>query len=130
RALALPLLLAALAGCSGGRAGASGKVSYDGKPVDGGTIVFIPEGEGGGIKVGGDIVGGEYNLPADRGPKPGKYNVQILGKQKNPTAKSAAPDLVSADQTIQVIPPKYNTQTTLTRDVKSGSNELSFELTK
>ena len=128
--LAVAVTLAALAGCSGGRAGVSGKVSYDGKPVDGGAIVFVPEGDAAGAKVGGDIVGGEYNLPAGRGPKPGKYKVEIIWKQKKPTAKKADPDVVSQEQTIQVIPPRYNTQTTLNADVKSGSNELNFDLPK
>ena len=128
--LTVAVSLAALAGCSGGRAGVSGKVAYDGKPVDGGVIVFVPEGDAAGTKVSGDIVGGEYKLPADRGPKPGKYKVEIIWKQKKPSAKKTDPDVVTPDQTIQVIPPKYNTQTTLNADVKSGSNELNFDLPK
>src|SRR5437588_12138418 len=127
--LAVAVTLAVLAGCSGGRAGVSGKVTYDGKPVDGGAIVFVPEGDAAGAKVGGEIVGGEYKLPADRGPKPGKYKVEIVWNQKKPSAKKADPDVVSQDQVTQVIPPKYNTQTTLNADVKSGPNELNFTLT-
>jgi hypothetical protein len=58
------LFVAVLSGCSrSSRGSLSGKVTFDGQPVEDGTIMLIPE-DGKGKEVGGTINGGRYSLNA------------------------------------------------------------------
>ena len=58
------LLPGFLTGCGGG-ARIEGTVNFDGQPVDGGTITFIPTaGSGKGTNAGGQIIGGKYSIDA------------------------------------------------------------------
>jgi hypothetical protein len=60
----------------------SGTVSYNGKPLEMGTIQFTPDGPGG-RAAGGTITGGAYSLttqdPGD-GAIPGKYKVAVVAR--------------------------------------------------
>jgi hypothetical protein len=70
-ALTIALLLL---GCSKkSSSNVSGKVTYDGQPLESGFISFYPE-EGQGSTVGGEIVKGSYSV---KGVAPGKNRVQI-----------------------------------------------------
>ena len=57
------LTLSAALGCGGGRATLSGDVSYDGAPVDNGTITFVPEGKG--ERVAAPVIDGKYAFDAE-----------------------------------------------------------------
>lgn len=122
-ALVLPVLF--LTGCGGGGR-IEGTVTLDGQPVDGGTITFVsPDRNGGGA--GGPIQGGKYAIETKL--PPGTYKVEInwlksTGKQL-PNKNDPG---TTVDETKQVIPMKYNTQSELTADIKSGSNNFNFEL--
>src|SRR5262245_38511749 len=105
--LGLALLLAT--GCgprSGNRVAVSGTVTFDGQPVDGGAIVFLPQGDGASDRArsGSGIEAGKYAIPAEKGPAPGKYRVEI--RWPRPTGKQIPsddpPNLM--DETRQVIP--------------------------
>lgn len=78
-AIALPVLLA---GCGDGgptRYSASGKVTFQGKPVPTGTIMFTPAGsEGGAIGV-ADIFDGKFRTRPDKGVPAGKYVARVRG---------------------------------------------------
>ncbi len=101
----------------------TGNVSYDGKPVEDGRIQFRSN-EGRAFSA--IIKGGKYEMESEVGnmkveitgqkPIPGKF---ILGEGDDKTQASE-----------QYIPAKYNTATTLTTEVKSGSNDIPFELAK
>lgn len=54
-------LLLFAAGCGGGRANVEGQVTFDGQPVEQGTIVFEPV-DGKGAAAGGTIQNGKYRL--------------------------------------------------------------------
>ena len=86
RRVGLAVLVAFLvAGCGGGMATVSGKVTYDGSPVEDGTITFLPA-DGKGPSAGGKISGGSYvvdNLT------PGPKVVQIVAVKKVPFARSS-----------------------------------------
>jgi hypothetical protein len=131
-ALALTVTLAFLGGCGGGsgRSAVQGTVTIDGEPVDGGAIVFLPDGEAGQrVPAGGEIVGGKYSVPAERGPFPGKCRVEITWKKKTGrqiVSPSDAPNKV--DETVQVVPIIYNSSTTLKEDVQPGSNTFNYTL--
>jgi hypothetical protein len=114
-----------LAGCSRGRP-VEGKVTYAGKPVDGGMISFIPTA---GAPVSAEIVGGKYSLPASRGPRTGPHRVEIVWKVKTGKQVDVPGDAGNLmDETEQVIPSEYNTGSTQTAEVKSSGNTFDFNI--
>jgi hypothetical protein len=130
--LGLALLLAAGCGSrSGNRLAVSGTVTLDGQPVDGGAIVFLPQGDGASDrpKTGAGIEAGRYAIPVEKGPLPGMYRVEI--RWPKPTGKQIPsddpPNLM--DETRQVIPDKYNSRSKLSCDVQPGKNNFDFPLT-
>jgi hypothetical protein len=88
---AIPIVTAVL-GCgdSSGlptRYRVSGTVTYNGKPLERGTISFAPA-DGKGRAAGGTITDGRYSLTTqdpDDGAIPGKYRVGILAKEADPS---------------------------------------------
>src|SRR5262245_59371764 len=109
--LTLPLLLLGLSGC-GGSAGVSGKVTYDGNPVEDGYITFAPKDDMG-QKVGAKIENGRYvvkdilpgpkvvSISANKaGQKP--LSTEDLARQAEERKKGTAapvesPELIPAD---------------------------------
>ncbi|HJZ91096.1 MAG TPA: hypothetical protein VKE40_09505, partial [Gemmataceae bacterium] len=58
---AVAVALTALAGCGSTRPTASGDVTYEGQPVDDGSVLFVPEGGGPDTtQVGASIHDGKY----------------------------------------------------------------------
>jgi hypothetical protein len=131
--MVLCLAVLGLAGCGGGsRVPVTGSVSFNGEPVDNGSISFIAADAAAGgeaVNAGGDIKDGKYSIAADRGPKPGKYKVEIYWNKKTgrtvPTPGDAA---VPMPETKQTLPPKFNKQSQLTADITSGRNTVNFDL--
>jgi hypothetical protein len=134
----------ALAGCSGGdddklpRQAVSGTVKLDGQPLEAGTIQFIPgSGSGQAVQVGGSIVGGSYEISRASGPVPGTYKVTIFSastSEERPKDAAHAPDGHVARKAKpqikqELIPKKYNSETTLEVTVKEGGNSpFNFDL--
>lgn len=119
-------LLMAAAGCGGGTVSVEGDVTFDGQPVQNGTIGFMPTGEG--KKIAGQVVAGKYLIPAEFGPTPGAYKVEIHWRK--PTGKKYKSDAGEFDVTEEGLPDKYHDKTELTADVKSGKNVINFNLKK
>lgn len=125
RAAGLGLLAALAAGCGDGRNAVSGTVTYKGQPVEG-IIEFVPAG-GEGTQAGTTIEKGQYSIPRDKGLAAGTYKVMIF----SPDNKQVTPDPGGNPffaKAKERIPAKYNEQTTLTREIKSGSNPVDFNL--
>ena len=126
-------LLATVAGCGGGyegdqRAEVTGKVTYDGEPVSQGALNLIPLGHAGN-KVSVAIVDGAYTVPEGRGPNFGKYRVEVYYFKPAGVTRVGAPlddDLASA--THQVVPPKFNSQSTLELEVGAKKVVQDFVL--
>lgn len=142
------VVIVGIVGCSGGKSSLSGNVTYDGKPLEDGTIQLRPTGETKGLGGTSKITNGGYNIPAGEALEPGTYSVAIMAvrpatpaeiaKQENSTKgepqqagddEAAKPAAASAP-TTQYIPAKYNTQTTLTVDITAGENKKDFALEK
>jgi hypothetical protein len=132
-ALGLALLICgAAAGCGGRRASVQGTVTFGGRPIDGGRIFFLPEGEPvGRPTVYAAIEQGKYALPAAQGPELGRHRVEVVWHRKPGQQAQAGdqPGLITDDM-VQVIPAAYNAKTTLSADVRSGSNTFDFALKK
>ncbi len=128
--LLLPLTLFSFSGCGNGEQfqSVSGTVTVDGQPLKKGIITFYAIGEG--STSGGEVIEGSYSLPADRGPSPGKYRVEITGSR--PTGKTEYDiDLKKkVDIEEQFLPPKYHAKSELTAEVvATGENKFDFPLT-
>jgi hypothetical protein len=114
-----------LCGCGSERVGnqVSGVVTFQGKPLDQGMIQFYPA-EGQATFSGGEIKDGRYMLPPEFGLAPGKYHVRINSPEGSVPAGSV--EMVAVKERI---PAKYNSETTLTAEIKeSEENEFDFEI--
>ena len=128
------LLVMSMVGCGSGgsgRAAVTGKVTLQGEPVANGVIAFVPTDGTRGPSSGAKIENGEFTVPGDKGPMPGTYLVRINASR--PTGRKVeagppAPPGTMVDDLAEYIPPQYNANTTLKRDIKSGTNQLNFEL--
>jgi hypothetical protein len=135
RRLALPLTLLLMAGCGGNttpvdtlpRQPVSGSVTLDGKPLSEGKIQFDPADEGKGptaVAV-GDIKDGKFTIEKAQGPVPGKYKVSISSRPSTHIGSGDMPG-TAPKQEPEKIPPKFNTQTTLTKEITTGANNFDF----
>ena len=134
----LTILSAHLAGCGDGgsdglpREAISGTVTLDDQPLPDGVIQMLPISMKDGIAGGAIIKDGKYAIERDKGLVPGQYRVVINGGQ----AGGAAPPPDKPPGTFKSpvvpkdpIPSRYNSESTLTADVKAGSsNSFVFDL--
>ncbi|HEV3203175.1 MAG TPA: hypothetical protein VGY77_02275 [Gemmataceae bacterium] len=122
-------------GCSGGKtAPVSGKVTLDGKPLADATVVFQPIGSEKSVSPGPGSQGktdenGHYSLQVvgegTHGAYVGKHRVEISKFVREKGEASGDRDNRSRD----IVPPKYNLKTTLTRDVPpGGTQKANFDL--
>ena len=122
--------LAALVGCGGSDSLAiQGDVTLDGQPVGPGSIAFYPADGSAGAGVSAAIENGRYEIPAERGPAPGSYRVQISWPKKTGKQIPSLDPGFTTDQTVEAIPPKYNTDSTLKVSVTPGEPKHDFTLT-
>jgi hypothetical protein len=124
------LVIACTIGCGGGQAIVEGQVTFDGQPVEQGTIVFEPV-DGTGAVAGGTIQNGKYRLGAEEQLTPGNKLVRIKAMRttgKKIKADPPAPDDLMVDEVQQYIPPHYNEQSSLTAQVAAGKGTKDFEL--
>ncbi len=128
-----PLLLglAIAAGCHRdglNRAEVHGNVTLDGKPVEQGSIHFVPIQGTPGPAVGGEIRNGQYRLAGDKGPMVGWNRVEVHASQKTgrriPKGRGLNGETV--DEMVEGVAAKYNTGSTLKVEIRSGDNTADF----
>ncbi|NOY41117.1 MAG: hypothetical protein GXP26_04685 [Planctomycetes bacterium] len=130
----LPIGLALLSGCGDPgleKVVVTGKVSYQGKPVQDGMLRFVPiEGTKGPVS-GAIIKDGTYTAKAIGGVPLGKLRVEIRGFRKHDgVPQGEGPDVaVRPGGREQYLPKKYNHQSELTVTIDStGQQTRDFEL--
>lgn len=100
----------------------SGTVSYQGKPIEEGSIRFIPTADTKGPTSGATIQNGTYEAKARGGVPVGSHRVEIQAMR--PTGKAKPKELqgldIIPDPMEQYLPEKYNVQSELTLTVESG----------
>ncbi len=125
----LPCLLLALTmllGCGGSKFGeVSGDVTFEGQPLANGSISFLPA-DGHGPTAAAVIEQGRYSAHV----VPGRFKVQILGYRKigERHANEGDPTTPMVDISEQILPEQYNSETTLTCEIKLGRQQLDFPL--
>lgn len=123
-----------LTGCGGdglNRTSVHGKVTFDGKPIENGFIMFKPEPGTQCPDVGGQIKGGTYHIPQKEGPVVGSYTVGIVASA--PTGKKIKAPMtgIETDEMVQIIPPQYTGvmgKSSLTTNIEKGKNEWNFDI--
>lgn len=130
---AVLMLLAALVSGCGQRLPAgptvSGRVTVDGVPLEQGSILFVPVGREG-TASGGLIAGGRYEI-GGRGVALGVNRVEIRALRKSgrriqaPVAKEG--QLI--DEEEEAIAEQFNSSSSLSADVKPGSQNIDFAVT-
>lgn len=105
----------------------TGSIKFKGQPVKLGTISFRSlDGTSTGA---GAIVNGEYDIPEKSGLPAGKYVVAVF--YPDPKAPLPKPDEPPGDSDVarDILPPKYNSKSELTAEVKEEPrNEINFDL--
>lgn len=124
--LCLPLVLAALTlalGCDRGPAVGTvkGTVTLDGQPVDGGLIRLVPA-DGNSQPADCQIAAGAYTITMPIGEKKVEIYWTKGGGGKVDTASQGT------EKVVLLVPPKYNTESTLTCTVEKGQAVKDFAL--
>lgn len=121
---ALLTFSAILVGCGGKETvGVTGKVTFDGVPVEKGEVSFIPA-DGQGAAAGGVIENGSFAFES----KPGSKRVEIRASRALPPERQTNPDMGLMFE--DYIPSRFNRESTLTAEVKTGSAQtFDFNLT-
>jgi hypothetical protein len=131
RILCLAAVTAGMVGCADRkpkRYAVSGEVRFQGKPLDQGGITFLGED----LALGSGwaaIKDGKYSIPAKEGLLAGRYKVSVASA--DPRSKAPDPDSPPGYLPLPKdrIQPKYNSQTTLSADVRAeGPNTFNFEV--
>jgi hypothetical protein len=112
---------------SRGNSTVSGQVKLDGKPVEQGSILFLPMQGAKGREASGPIERGVYKLSA---VAVGQNRVEIRTMRKTgqkvpmPYAKHGE----TVDEEVPAVAERFNSASTLTFEVKPGDNVADFEV--
>jgi hypothetical protein len=134
--LIVALGLAWSAGCgdaSPEHAVVHGRVTYRGKPIEQGKIVFHPLAPSTARPAGGEIINGQYAI-RENGPVIGKHRVEIQAYRKTgrkvPDLRGdvSVPNRPLVDETVPMLPASFNVESSLTADIANSDNTVDFEL--
>jgi hypothetical protein len=118
-------LLAAFGGCRKGdgveRVRLSGSVTFAGEAIVDGQIRFVPAAEASVPLAIATIRDGQYDTAGIGGVPVGQFRVEIRAFDP----KTPAPSFPGDPQRTQLLPAKFNTQSTLGLDVRSGQTALT-----
>jgi hypothetical protein len=123
----LVVLVVLTAGCGGSaKVVVKGTVTLDGNPLEEGAINFFPA-DGSGTTAGGVISGGNFSVPVPAG----SVIVRISASKVIRREPMYAGDPKGPMKEIRtdIIPAKYNAQSELKLDVKSGMDDVKYDLT-
>jgi hypothetical protein len=119
------------AGCGSGsrRLPLHGSVTYQGQPLEHGSITFLTTSGPPGPVCGALIRAGRYDVPAAQGLEPGTYRVAISSAVPGGTLTPEEVAAGASPRAKEVLPPAYNAESTLTVEVQArGPNQFDFKL--
>ena len=127
------LLLGAGCGQRGAnRAAVHGEVTLDGRPLEQGSILFVPADGAKGAVAGGPIEEGRYQISQSNGVALGWTRVEIRAVRKTgkmvpkPMARLDSHEMV--EEYAEAIPPRFNSASTLKIEVRPADNVADFKL--
>jgi hypothetical protein len=126
-------LCATFGGCGGQYNGdrrypLSGNVTYDGQPIDLGTISFLPAAGDKQRVSGGMIENGAFSIPEETGANQGKYRVEIRWAKKTGKQFLDPDTQTMVDRRDEGLPPRFHNKSTLTADVSAEQTRFDFDL--
>jgi hypothetical protein len=104
----------------------SGVVTYNGKPVPDGAILFVPGTTSSGPTSGTAIVNGKYKADAHGGVPVGRHAIQIEAHRYDKSVSSRYPEVGAQ---IQYLPRKYNMDTRLDITIQPDSGNITKNFT-
>lgn len=111
---------ASIAGCGNSdgpvRYRMAGNVSFDGKPVPFGVIIFDPADGNSGPQAAATIVNGKYDTTFEYGPVAGSQSVRIDGNDRMPTPTNPSAEALFPTFTKKV-------------EISKSDSNLNFEIT-
>jgi hypothetical protein len=127
--LALAAALYGVAGCTGGPAygDVAGEVTLDGAPLREGVVRFVPV-DGNTPTASALIENGEFRTPVPAGKHRVEISAPKLPKGINSSKEMKRGTVDEGAALEDLLPTQYNTQSTLTADVKKGANKVSYRL--
>jgi len=136
RSIVAPLVVAGLVVMTGcgrttDRLAVSGRVTLDGVPLDRGSIRLSSTDSQHLMASGAMIRDGQYNIPEEKGLRPGTYRVQITSPDLNapPVMAPATESGPSYPVPPERIPPEYNVDSKQTIEVTAdGDNLFVFDI--
>ncbi|MEQ8637611.1 hypothetical protein [Gimesia maris] len=122
-----------LSGCSNSsgipaptRAVVTGEIKFNDKPIQSGQITFLPTK---GPVAMGPVSEGTYRIDWKGGVPIGECKVEILGYEETGKEIIVGAGGKTEKETRQVLPAKYNTESTLSVTVEEGQeNQCDFDL--
>lgn len=125
RLVVVALILVLAAGCGPTLYEAHGTVTLGGTPVPNAQLLFVPDTKELGSLPARTAADGSYSVMLP----PGDYTVRILAQKKipAPTPQAGGSGGMITELTVDIIPPKYNTESELRANI-SGPSQLDFPL--
>lgn len=106
-----------------------GEVTFEGEPIDLGSIAFIPSGEKGkGRTSGGVITDGKYAVPEEQGASAGTYRVEVHWLKRTGKKLRDAESGEMYDERREAIPKSLDQSADLTVEVPLPGNRHDFKL--
>ncbi|MDR2706911.1 MAG: hypothetical protein LBC02_14125 [Planctomycetaceae bacterium] len=138
--LLLPIVISCSHNNPQGRVSVRGEVTFDGKPLEQGSILFSSvEGTTPMVATGSPIKNGKFALPAEKGLIPDQtYSVQFRSVEVIPETQKETKETIDKRtgmdmeiQTRNILPRKYGvgSKETVTA-IKKSPNVFQFDLTK
>ncbi len=126
--------LTAIFGCGGtdpNRSAIGGNVTLDGKPVERGSVVFIPVDGTTGAAASGPIEGGRYQIASKDGAAVGWNRVEVRAVRKTgrmiPKGLGGTGKMI--EEQVEGAAARFNANSTLKINIKPGDNMADFEVT-
>jgi len=126
RRLVLVAAVLAAAGCGeGSTSTVTGTVTLDGQPLQEGVVRFVPA-DGKGQTASAEVKDGKFTATLPKGEMRVEFSAPKVVRQ---TKMYDTPDSPVVDETVELLPARYNVQSTLKITVKGGSQSEKFDLT-
>ena len=106
----------------------TGTATFNGEPIDLGSISLIPAG-GGGRASGGVITDGKYVIPEIKGPNAGTYRVEVHWLKR--TGRELLDQETGAmyDERVEALPDQFHKNSELTVEIPATENAHNLGLT-